>query len=145
MKTTALALLCFVAAVAAGVFAWQSREALRDASARLASTTAELDKTRSQVQALQSTIEPLRKRAEEDRLAAEQTRSELTTTRAFLEAEKAAGIRLHQELDAMKQLLATAGRSRAPQAVMPSLAPMPIPVIIRGATGKAVSAASPAR
>jgi hypothetical protein len=151
MKSTLLAAVLALAALAAGGFAWQTHRALGDTQRALAGAKTQLDKTKADLKALQAEAAKQRKEAEAQKVALEQAQSEVNTARQFLEAERAMNTRLREELILAKSRAAqpkpAAAQALPPGLVLPRLAPQrPMEVRIapnRGPT--AIGVGVPAR
>ena len=143
MRTVAL--LLALAATGAVAFAWQEHQELAETRAELALANGQLQKARAERQALQTELAALRKEAMAAKLAMDQMQADLTAARSFLETEKAATLRLRDDLAKAKEQLASASR-RGSQFGAPT-AVSPRPATVRAAPGgpTAVGAAAPAR
>ncbi len=116
LKMIVGAVLLAVAAVGGAAFGWmqysnhaQTRTALRNANA-------DLQKTRTDLKSTQDELIALRKRYSEQELALQQLQAEMATARAFVEAEKAVGARLRDDLAKQKEESAAAlDKARASQ------------------------------
>lgn len=137
MKTIVLA-IALVAAVAAAAFAWQKNQAFETSQAALAAANGQLQKAQADLKALKAEVEPLRKETAELKAAFEQQKSELATAKAFLDAERAATMRVREELTTAKEQMAFILRSRAAQS-----SSFPGPVMIRPPTPPTVIRAAP--
>ena len=132
-----IAALLALATVAAAALAWHENQELATTRAELAAANGQLQQARAELQAGQNELAGLRKEALAAKLAMEQMQADVTSARSFLEAEKAVGARLRDDLAKAK---AQPPRFGPPTAVSPR------PTTIRAApAGTAVGAGAPAR
>jgi septal ring factor EnvC (AmiA/AmiB activator) len=151
MKMIAVAIAAVIAAVAGAGFAWQRNQALEKTKAELASTNSQMQKAKDDMLAMRVETEALRKEFAEQKLAAERSRADLASAQSYLDAEKAVGARLREELLKTKEQLASAGRPRSAQAAQvnpgaPTVRMVPTqPMVIKRSdpSGKAAIQASP--
>jgi len=151
MKSTIAAVVLAIATVAAGGFAWQTRQSLEGTKAALAGATAQLDKANTDLKALQAEATTLRKQATEQKMAAEQLQADLNAARQFIEAERLTTARLREDLAKAMTRATPGARPTAaqtlPSGMVPMLAPQP-PMQVRIAPGggaTAVGVPMPAR
>ena len=152
MKSTAAAVAFAIAALAAGGFAWQTRQSHEETKAALAGATSQLDKSKADLKVAQEEATGLRKLATEQKMAAEQAQADLNAARQFMEAERLTVARLREDLAKAMMRVTPGARPTAAQAlppgmVVPMLAP-PQPMQVRIAPGggaTAVGAPAPAR
>jgi len=144
MKMIAAAVVAVIAAMAAAGFAWQKSQALEGTKAELANARSQLQKASDDVLAMRAETTALRKEFAEQKLAADRSRAELATAQVFLDAEKAAGARLREELMKAKAQLASTSKPRSVQGA-PVVRRVPAqPMVIRVVpSGSAVSNPSP--
>ena len=145
MRTVAL--LLALAATGAVAFAWQEHQELAETGAELGLANGQLQKARTERQALQTELAALRKEAMAAKLAMDQMQADLTAARSFLETEKAATLRLRDDLAKAKEQLASASRRPGSQFGAPmAVSPRPT-TTVRAAPGgpSAAGAAAPAR
>ena len=155
MKSTVAAVVLAIATIAAGGFAWQTRQSLEETKAALAGTTSQLDKSKADLKALQEEAATLRKQATEQKMAAEQLRADLNAARLFMEAERLTTARLREDLAKAMARGSPGARPAAafspgqfPPGMVPMLAPQRQPMEVRIAPGggaTAVGAPMPAR
>lgn len=115
-RGTILIAVLAVAAVGAVAFgAWQYQQHAQTRSA-LRAANADLQKARSDLKSTQDELIALQKRHSEQELALQQLQAEMATARAFVEAEKAVGARLRDDLAKQKEDSAAAlDKARASQ------------------------------
>ena len=113
-KLIVVAVVCALAALAAGAFAWQRGWAYAEASRDLAAANRELGSVRSDLAKTRAELERLQKEAVEQKIALEQMRVEVGQARSFIEAEKATGVRLRAELAEAKDELAKKDKPKPP-------------------------------
>ena len=116
LKTIVSIAVLAVAALGAVAFGgWQYQQHAQTRSA-LRAASADLQKTRSDLKSTQDELIELRKRHSELEMALNQLQAEMPNARAFLEAEKAIGARLREEMAKQKEDSATAlSKARASQ------------------------------
>ena len=151
MKTITI-VVALAAALAAGGFAWQKHKELNEARAESMAQQVQLAKSRADLAKMGAEVEVLKKNVAEQKMEADKLRAELTTAQAFLEAEKALGLRLREDLAKAKEQLASASRARPAQAAparttqpQPMVIQAPVTVIRAAPAGRAVGAGSPAQ
>ena len=115
-RTITLIAVLAVAAVGAVAFgAWQYQQHAQTRAA-LRAANADLQKARSDLKSTQDELISLHKRYAEQELALQQLQAEMATARAFVEAEKAVGARLRDDLAKQKEDSAAAlDKARASQ------------------------------
>ncbi|HXR58845.1 MAG TPA: hypothetical protein VN747_05970 [Burkholderiales bacterium] len=127
MKSALLAAVLALAALAAGGFAWHTRQALSETRRELAGVKSQLEKTQGELKTAQVEAETRRKQAEAQKAALEQAQAEVNAARHFLEAERAMNTRLREELVLAKSHAAqprpAAAQGLPPGLVLPQLAP----------------------
>jgi septal ring factor EnvC (AmiA/AmiB activator) len=114
MKLIVIAVVAALAAVAAGGFAWQY-QAHFETRTSLAKTQAERQKSATDLKAAQDELIALRRQFSEQEMALNQLQAEMVNARAFVDAERAVGVRLRGELAKMKGQGVTAPRAAAPR------------------------------
>jgi septal ring factor EnvC (AmiA/AmiB activator) len=118
METRTIILMAVLALAAVGAVAFGGLQYQEHAQTRsaLRAANADLQKTRSDLKSAQDELISLRKRYSEQELALQQLQAEMATARAFVEAEKAVGARLRDELAKQKEESAAAlDKARTPQ------------------------------
>jgi len=138
--------LAVIIAVAATAFAWQRNQALEEARAALAGANSQLQKAQAELRSTSAEVAVLRKESAEQKLALDQQRAELATAKAFLDSERAATVRIREELTKAMELVASLSRPRAAQAApafaTPQLVRPQAPMVIRAAPGGAAVGAA---
>ena len=118
MESRTIILIAVLALAAVGAVAfggWQYQQHAQTRSA-LRAANAELQKTRGELKSAEDELVSLRKRYSEQELALQQLQAEMATARAFVEAEKAVGARLRDEMAKQKEDSAAAlNKARASQ------------------------------
>ena len=136
------ALLAVVAAGGAA-FGWMQYHDHAQTRTALKNSNTDLQKTRTDLKSTQDELIALRKRYSEQELALQQLQAEMATARAFVEAEKAVGARLRDDLAKQKEESAAAlDKARASQSgrlAPPSVIDAPQP-----GTGRARRGVTPA-
>jgi len=150
MKSTALAVVLAIAAIAAGGFAWQTRQSLEETKAALAAATSQLEKSKADLKLAQEEATGLRKLATEQKMAAEQLQADLNAARLFMEAERLTVARLREDLAKAMTRGMPGARPAAAQALPPGMVPMlapqqPMQVRIAPSQGTAIGVGVPAR
>jgi len=115
-RTTILIAVLAVAAAGAVAFgAWQYQQHAQTRAA-LRAANADLQKARVDLKTTQDELIALQKRHSEQELALQQLQAEMATARAFVEAEKAVGARLRDDLAKQREDSAAAlDKARASQ------------------------------
>lgn len=131
-----IAAILALAAVAAAALAWHEHQELATTRAELSAASGQLQRGRAELQAVQNELVGLRKEALAAKLAMEQMQADLTTARSFLDAEKAMGARLRDDLAKAKA---------QPRFVAPTAVSSRPTTVRAGPAGSAVGAGAPAR
>ena len=131
-----IAAILALAAVAAAALAWHEHQELATTRAELSAASGQLQRGRAELQAVQNELVGLRKEALAAKLAMDQMQADLTTARSFLDAEKAMGARLRDDLAKAKA---------QPRFVAPTAVTSRPTTVRAGPAGSAVGAGAPAR
>lgn len=141
----ALTVIALTAAAAGATYAWQKNSELEKTKRELAGAVTGLEKAKADALSAKEAANALRKEMADQKAAVDQLRSEMAAASSFLEAEKAVGARLRQELSMANEKLAllTNRRPGRDAQSIQGLSPI-LPMTIQSAPMRVIAIPAPA-